>query len=159
MATDEQLTGASRVISIGDKDFDSFPLSDKDLTSLTLWIRYHINKEARLQAQFAESAAEAEEIKSDAFKRAAAAEWFTDTGINLLMREEKGLIETVLRMIKHSFKREWFEDKFGTGSKISEDQFANRRAVQDAFIQQNTLAAESESSSPKPESQKKVEDE
>lgn len=155
MATDEQIVGSARSITLGGKAFEVYPLSDKDLVSLTQWIRYRIGKEAREEAKFAESHKEAEAIKREAFQRARETEWFTDVGVSLLLNDSEGLCETIFRMIKKCYKKDWFADKFGAKSEITKEQLKNRKIVQDTFLAQNTihtdLEEEEDDSPPQPE--------
>ena len=159
-ATDEQITQSSRIIEVSGEEFEVFPLSDRDLTSITNWIRFKIQKDARAQAEFAESRQEAEQLKADAFTHSLSAEWWNSLGINILLNSTDGIVELVYRMIRKKFKKEWFKNKFGEPSKFTDEQLENRSIVQNTFIEQNAIkedeavTPEADSKSQKKESSK-----
>lgn len=142
MMKDEQVTAASRTIEISGKEFEVYPLTDRDLDSLTNWIRYKLKKDARAEAEFAESRAEKAEIKRDAAEFAANIHWFDSTGISTMLQTPEGLIKTLVFMLKKQWKEESFQDTFGSRTKMTEEQLINRAAVQQAFVAQNTVGDE-----------------
>lgn len=146
---DEHVSGAARTIEISGKEFETFPLSDQDLDSLTQWIRYKINKDAETQVEFAGSEAEASRIREKAQEYGMTLHWWNRTGSTLLLNDPAGLAYTVFLMVQRKFKKPWFENKFGTASKITDEQLANRSAVQQAFLDQNIIEGGEDTEEPK----------
>lgn len=151
---DEQVSGAPQILELAGKEFECFPLSDRDLDGLTQWIRYRINKDAREQAEFAETPREAAEIKEEALQYSLLMEWYQKAAINRILRDPAGLTHVVWLMIKRKFKKEWFEHKFGEGSNISDEHLENREKVSQLFLEQNIVSNDSETEEEEPSGKK-----
>ena len=136
---DDQIMRAGRPIEISGKTIEVYPLRDRDLEELTQWIRYKLKKDARMQAEFAESADEKEKIIEEAHDHAFQEVWFSKTGITLLLNQQEGLVETIYRMADKKWKKDWFQNKFGTLLEHTDEQLENRKVVQNTFLEQNTL--------------------
>lgn len=147
---DEHVTAAAEPIEYNDQTIEVYPLSDKDLDSLSLWVRYKINKNAREEAQFAENALEKKQILSTAAELATNEFWFSSKGINLILNDSAGLEHVAFLMCKRQYKQESFKGQFGSGTKYSDNQLSNRTNFQNAFLKQNTMTDDSD---PEPESQ------
>lgn len=151
---DSQISGAATIIEISGKEIEVYPLSDKDLDTLTQWIRYKIQKDAREQSEFTESASEVAEIRADAFKNSLRVMWFDSIGINILLNNTDGLVEVIHKMTKGAWKKDWFRNKFGEGGSYSEEQLENRKVLTKVFLELNTLD-DGEEKDPKEEDAKK----